>query len=356
MKNSVLDKAKTVKSGEELDVVAVDQWLRLQIDLPKDLPSVTQYSGGASNWTYCLSYSDREYILRRPPSGTKAKSAHDMVREHRVQSGLRNVFPYVPEMISLCIDESIIGCDFYIMEKLVGIIPRANMPKGLNLSENQVNQVCTNVLDKLIALHEVDYKAADLDDLGKGAGYCKRQIDGWSRRYTKAKTWNVPSYNKVMDWLKANTPEDITTCIIHNDYRFDNVVLDPNDPTKVIGILDWEMATLGDPLMDLGNSLAYWIEENDNFLQKAMRRQPTNLKGMFRREEVVEYYLDKTGLKVDNWTFYEVYGLFRLAGIMQQIYYRYYHKQTRNKAFKNFWILANYLDYKCKKLIKKSKK
>ena len=206
-------------------------------------------------------------------------------------------------MIALCTDHDVIGCDFYVMEKLAGIIPRANMPNGLSLNENTVNQICTKVLDKLIALHQVDYKAAGLDSLGKGAGYCKRQIDGWCRRYTKAKTWNVPTYNKVMDWLKVNTPEDIDTCVIHNDYRFDNVVLDPDDPTTVIGILDWEMATLGDPLMDLGNSLAYWIQEDDNFLLKATRRQPTNLKGMFRREEVVEYYLDKMNLKVDNWLF-----------------------------------------------------
>ncbi len=348
----MLDKAKQVRQGEELNIQAVQEWLNSHIDIPNEIPEVTQYSGGASNWTYCLTYSDREIILRRPPAGTKAKSAHDMNREFQVQSKLKPVFPYVPKMLGFCQDEAVIGCDFYVMEKLAGIIPRANLPKGLNLSEAQVRAMCTNVIDKLIDLHKVDYKAAGLESLGKGAGYSRRQIEGWSKRYAKAKTWNVPSYQKVMDWLKERIPEDVATCVIHNDYRFDNVVLSPENPTEVIGILDWELSTLGDPLMELGSSLAYWIQDSDNFILRATRRQPTNLKGMFSREEVVEYYLDKMNLKVDNWAFYEVYGLFRLAGILQQIYYRYHHKQTRNPAFKNWWVLGNVLNWRCLKIMK----
>jgi len=351
----MLDQAKTVRPGEELNIKAVQQWLQQNADVPNELPQVTQFSGGASNWTYCLSYSNLELILRRPPAGTKAKSAHDMNREFQVQSKLKPVFEYVPKMIALCQDENVIGCDFYVMEKLTGIIPRANLPKGLNLSEKDVRLLCTNVLDKLIQLHQVDYKAAGLAALGKGDGYTRRQIEGWTARYAKAKTWNVPSYQKVSDWLNERIPKDVATCMIHNDYRFDNVVLSANRPTEVIGILDWELSTLGDPLMELGSSLAYWIEEKDNFVMKSSRRQPTNLKGMFNREEVVEYYLDKTGFKPENWAFYEVYGLFRLAGILQQIYYRYHHKQTNNPAFKHFWILGNVLNWRCLKVMKTNK-
>lgn len=353
--NSVLDKAKSVREGEELDIQAIQKWLSDKIDVPNEIPQVTQYSGGASNWTYCLTYSDLELILRRPPAGTKAKSAHDMNREYTVQNALINVFSYVPKMLAFCDDPAIIGCDFYVMEKLNGIIPRANLPKGLDLSEKEVNQLCTNVLDRLVELHQVDYKTAGLATLGKGEGYTRRQIEGWINRYGKAKTWNVPSYKKVMAWLQERIPEDVATCVIHNDYRFDNVVLHPEQPTKVIGILDWELSTLGDPLMELGSSLAYWIQDDDNFAFKASRRQPTNLKGMLRREEVVEYYLDKMKLKIDNWSFYEVYGLFRLAGILQQIYYRYHHKQTRNPAFKNFWILNHALNQRCLKVMKAAK-
>jgi aminoglycoside phosphotransferase (APT) family kinase protein len=352
----MLDKAKTVRQGEELDIHAVQEWLLSKAAIPNEIPKVTQYSGGASNWTYCLTYSNMELILRRPPAGTKAKSAHDMNREFQVQSKLKPVFPYVPQMVALCKDENVIGCEFYVMEKLTGIIPRANLPKELVLKEQEVRKLCINVLDKLIELHQVDYKAAGLSSLGKGEGYTKRQIEGWTTRYEKARTWNVPTYKKVSSWLNERIPNDVDTCVIHNDYRFDNVVLNANQPTEVIGILDWELSTLGDPLMELGSSLAYWIEAKDNMVMRSSRRQPTNLKGMFKRQEVVEYYLDKMNFKIDNWAFYEVYGLFRLAGILQQIYYRYHHKQTNNPAFKNFWILANVLNLRCLKIIKSSKK
>lgn len=349
-----IDKAGDVRSAETLDAQAVTDWLKAQdIDLQGE-PKVTQFSGGASNWTYRLQYDNVDLILRRPPAGTKAKSAHDMVREYTVQHALAQDYPYVPQMIALCEDESVIGCDFYVMERLVGIIPRSNLPKGLDLETAQVRELCTNVIDALIELHQVDYSAnAELMSLGKGEGYCERQVSGWDKRYKKAKSPNVPSFYLVRQWLKRNLPADSSTCVIHNDWRFDNVVLDPNDPTTVIGVLDWEMATLGDPLMDLGSALAYWVQADDNKIMKQSRRQPTHLKGMMTRAEVVDYYLDKTGLQVDNWAFYEVFGLFRLAGIAQQIYYRYYHKQTDNPAFKNFWIIIHALHARCLTLIAK---
>jgi aminoglycoside phosphotransferase (APT) family kinase protein len=352
------DQGGRVRSGEELNTAGVDAWLKDRAPQLQGEPEITQFSGGASNWTYRLQYTNGDYILRRPPAGTKAKGAHDMGREFRVQQSLKPVYPVVPTMIGLCEDEAVTGSEFYVMERIAGIIPRKNMPRGLNLDNATTRQLCTNVLDKLVELHQVDVKATGLDSLGKGSGYCKRQIEGWSERYTKAKTWNVPSYKHVMAWLKERTPEDVANVVIHNDWRFDNVILSEQDPTKVIGVLDWEMATLGDPLMDLGNALAYWIHDDDNGLLKATRRQPTHLPGMLRREEVVDYYLNKTGYKVDRhgqWVFYEVYGLFRLAVIVQQIYFRYHHKQTNNPAFKNFWILANYLDWRCKGLIKRAK-
>ena len=354
--NKVLDKGGEVREGEELDAQAVSNWLREQgVDIEGE-PTVTQFSGGASNWTYRLQYEgegkSQDLILRRPPKGTKAKSAHDMVREYTVQKALKDAYPYVPKMVALCTDESVIGADFYVMERMEGIIPRANLPKGIDLDVEQTRALCTNVIDALVDLHQVDYKEhPDLVNLGRGEGYCERQVTGWDKRYIKAKTPNVPSFGLVRQWLSKHTPADSKTCLIHNDWRFDNVILDAADPTKVIGVLDWEMATLGDPLMDLGSALAYWVEEDDNIIMQQSRRQPTHLKGMMTRDEVVDYYLKQSGLKIDNWTFYEVFGLFRLAGIVQQIYYRYYNKQTTNPAFKNFWLIVHVLHAKCLKLI-----
>ncbi|MDG1904207.1 MAG: phosphotransferase family protein [Arenicella sp.] len=352
MSEQTLDRGAQVREGEELDLERLGPWLKSQIAGLEGEPQITQYSGGASNWTYCLTYQNREIVLRRAPTGTKAKGAHDMGREHRLQAALKPVYRYVPTMLAHSEDPSLIGTEFYVMEKLTGIIPRKHMPRGVDLSESQVRTLCLNVLDSLIELHQVDYKGAGLDHLAKGEGYTERQISGWIKRYQDAKTWNVPSGKSVMSWLEDNLPDKEVICLTHNDFRFDNVVLSGEDPTEVIGVLDWELATLGDPLMDLGNSLAYWTEAGDDRLAQYMRRQPTHMKGMLSREEVIKYYLDKTGYAPKDMRFYEVYGLFRLAGIIQQIYYRYYHKQTRNPAFKNMWIMVHYLMHRCRKAIK----
>ncbi|WJG08550.1 phosphotransferase family protein [Aliiglaciecola sp. LCG003] len=353
--NNVIDKAGSVRSGEELDLSRLDPWLKTQMSDISSQPVVHQYSGGASNWTYCLQYPEKELILRRAPSGTKAKGAHDMGREYRLQQALKPVYSYVPAMLAYSDDERLIGSEFYVMEKLTGVIPRKNLPRGVQLNKAQTQHLCRNALDSLIELHQVDYKSANLQHLGKGTGYTQRQIEGWTTRYSKAKTWNVPSANYVMDWLKANIPAEEHICITHNDFRFDNLVLQADDPTHIIGVLDWELATLGDPLMDIGNSLAYWVDAGDDPIAQGTRRQPTHLDGMFTRAEVIEYYLDKTGYKVDDFTFYEVYGLFRLAAIAQQIYYRYHHKQTNNPAFKHIWFFVHYLLWRCKKSIKKAR-
>lgn len=283
-----------------------------------------------------------------------------MGREHRLQKALKPVYRYVPEMLAYTDDESIIGTEFYVMEKINGIIPRQNMPRGLTMSAKQNRQLCLNALDSMIELHRVDYQAAGLDGLAKGAGYAQRQIEGWNKRYSNAKTWNVPSGKSVMQWLADNLPDKEVICLTHNDYRLDNLVLDQNEPTKIIGVLDWELATLGDPLMDLGNSLAYWIQADDDFMARSTRRQPTHLPGMLTRLEVSEYYLEKMSdfdlpvSSVKDLTYYEVYGLFRLAGIVQQIYYRYHHKQTRNPSFKKLWAFVHYLLYRCRKAIKQA--
>lgn len=354
-----IDKAKSVRESDSFDVQAVHTWLLNQgLDLGDELPVVKQFSGGASNLTYHLKYPDQyhhnDLVLRCPPAGSKAASAHDMKREYHVMASLKPVYPYVPEMIAFNDDPSIIGCDFYLMERLVGVIPRDNFPEGMSLNEKECRELCLSVLDKLIDLHQVDYQKAGLSELGKGAGYVKRQIDGWSQRYLKAKTWNVPSFKKTIAWLQTNQPNDVATCIIHNDYRMDNIVFSTDNKNEIMGVLDWEMATLGDPLMDLASGLAYWVQSDDDPLFKLTCRQPSHLPGMLTRDEVVDYYCQKMGFDQSLWPFYEVFGLFRLGVIAQQIYYRYHHKQTDNPAFKHFWIFVNYINWRCKNIISKS--
>ncbi len=352
----VTDEATAIREGESLDLAAIDRYIKNKMPSLQGEPKLKQFPGGASNLTYLIEYDNKELILRRPPFGKIAKSAHDMLREAKIIEALKPVYAYVPDIYAICDDHDVLGCDFYIMERLVGIIPRQNMPKSITLNEQETRQLCLNVIDRLIELHSVDVNSAGLAQLGKGNGYVKRQIDGWSDRYIKSKTEDATSFEEVMAWLTNHLPEDSGQTLIHNDFRFDNVVLNSENPFEVVGVLDWEMATVGDPLMDLGNSLAYWVQADDEPQFQMMRRQPTHQKGMLTRNEVIEYYFDKTGRATNGnpasaFTFYEVYGLFRLAVIIQQIYYRYFHGQTQDKRFSGFVHAARYLEARCQKII-----
>ena len=340
----MIDEPRSVRPGEELDLGAIGEYLA-SVDSGLAGPlEIAQFRSGASNLTYLLKTDERDLVLRRPPHGRKAKTAHDMGREVRMLSALAEFYPYVPKVIAHCEDPAVMGCDFYVMERLEGIILRKDLPRDLRLSRNEVHQLCRNVVDKLIELHEVDYRAAGLGDFGKPEGYVRRQVEGWSKRFRAAHTPNAPTYERVMEWLAENQPPEVGACVIHGDFRFDNVVLAPDNPLEVIGVLDWEMATIGDPLMDLGSSLAYWMQKGDPWLLRLMRVQPTTLKGMMTRDEVVAYYCAKRGLEIKTFDFYRIFGIFRLVVIMQQIYYRYYHHQTRTKRFGRFIYLIKYLE------------
>ncbi len=344
--------------GETLDagaIARVDAWLKGRVPEIASSPSpiVTQYTGGASNWTYSLRYPSHDFVLRRPPAGTKAKSAHDMAREAEILNRLAPFYPLVPATIAYCADPQVLGSDFYVMRRIDGVILRRNLPPGLRLTADSTRALCRHFIDALVALHRVDPQAAGLAELGKGAGYAKRQVAGWTDRYSRARTRNVPRATRVMNWLSAHAPADVATCVIHNDFRFDNVVLDRQEPTRIVGVLDWEMATVGDPLMDLAGALAYWVEAGDDPLFRALRRQPTHLPGMLKRREVVTAYCRALAIREPDWTFYEVFGLFRLAAIAQQIYFRYHRKETRNPAFRHFWLYVHYLLWRCGRILKR---
>jgi aminoglycoside phosphotransferase (APT) family kinase protein len=347
------DEPQDVRSEDAFDVAAVHRWLAGMVPgLPPEPPEVRQFAGGASNLTYLLRYPDRDLVLRRPPAGRKAAGAHDMAREHRVQSALAPHYRYVPAMVALCTDPAVLGSDFYVMERVPGTILRGRLPDGMSLTPDQAHDLGTQAFDALLELHAVDVDAAGLEDLGRGRGYVGRQVAGWSGRCRAARTANVPDFEAVMGWLAERQPEDVATVLVHNDFRLDNLVLD--DGLHVVGVLDWEMATLGDPLMDLGGALAYWVQADDDEMFRAGKRQPSDLPGMPTREQVVQRYSERTGVAVDpgsgDWTFYEVFGLFRLAVIAQQIYYRFHHGQTTNPAFAHFWVFVGYLDERCRRI------
>ena len=332
-----IDQATDIRTGEELDAQLIDTWLKAHMPALNGTPVIRQFPGGASNLTYLIRYPERELVLRRPPFGHKARSAHDMGREFRILNGLRDAFPYCPRALALCDDEAVIGCPFYVMERLEGIILREDLPPSLGLNSADTEALCKSFIDRLVELHRVDYQACGLGDLGRPDGYVRRQVTGWSERYAKALTPDAPRWERVTTWLTERMPADHPKpCIVHNDYRFDNVVLDPANPLRIVGVLDWEMATLGDPLMDLGNTLAYWIQADDPAPVRLMRRQPSHVPGMLTRRQFVDYYAQQAGLRIDNIDFYYAFGLFRLAGIVQQIYYRFYHGQTQDKRFAPF--------------------
>ncbi len=342
--------ARPVRDEDAFDVAAAAAWLGRG-----PIAEVRQFSGGASNLTYLLTYEDPalpDLVLRRPPAGSKAKGAHDMGREHAVQRALAPVFPLVPTMVGHCADESVLGSEFYVMEKVDGVVPRRDL--GFEMAPEQVATLCGSALDVLVALHSVDVAAVpELAALGRGDGYVARQVGGWTKRFAAARTDDTGDWSDIVTWLDQAQPADVGQCLIHNDFRFDNLVLAADDPSRIVGVLDWELATVGDPLMDLGGALAYWVEAADDETFHAFRRQPTNAPGMWTRAQVVDYYCERAGLSVtpEQWRFYEVFGLFRLAVIAQQIWYRYVHRQTTNESFAVLGAAVAYLETRCRGLI-----
>jgi aminoglycoside phosphotransferase (APT) family kinase protein len=349
------DKATLIRQGEGLDQTRIETFLKDAIPGLKGELSILQFPRGYSNLTYHLTIGKNEFVLRRPPFGTKARTAHDMLREYRVLKALHPVFPYCPKPIAYTEDSSIIGSHFYVMERLRGIILRKDPPPGLSFTPKEAKQLCEKLLNVQLELHGIDYKKIGLEDFGKPKGYVNRQVTGWSERYRAAKTDDAPGCEEIIAWIKAKMPADIDKPgIIHNDYRLDNVVLDPYEPMKIIGVLDWEMATVGDPLMDLGNSLAYWVERDDPQELQEIRVMPTNMEGALTRSEILRLYTEKSGRSIDNFDFYYCFGLFRLAVIAQQIYYRYYHGQTKDHRFKRLIFVVHVLEKTAREVIEGS--
>jgi aminoglycoside phosphotransferase (APT) family kinase protein len=341
---SLLDEAAPVRDGETLDAGRLGEYLAAQLPGLALPLTVRQFPSGFSNLTYLLTAGNREFVLRRPPQGTRPKSGHDMSREFRVLSALQGVFAESPRPLHQCDDESVIGAPFYVVERIRGIILRRDYPAGLEATPALVCAQQCAFIDTLARLHGLDHRAIGLGEFGRPDGYVARQVQGWSGRYLRALTGDAANADDVMDWLAAHSPPDTQpAALIHNDYKLDNVVFDAAGPARLIGVLDWEMATVGDPWMDLGCSLAYWVEAGDPAHLQQTRMLPTHLPGSLTRAQVVQRYASARSMDAPDFRFYRVFGLFRLAAIVQQIYYRFFHAQTRDARFAALGPMARVL-------------
>ena len=336
MSANPVDQPHDVRRGEELPVAQLSNYLTQQLPDSTGAITIRQFPSGHSNLTYALQIGAREFVLRRPPFGANIKSAHDMGREYRILSRLRSVYEKIPRAILFCDNETIIGTPFYLMERVNGIVLRAQPPQGITLTPEILSNLSIAFVKNLAAIHAVDYTSAGLSDLGKPHGYVARQVRGWSERYSNAKTDDIPEMERVAGWLAENQParEASGAALIHNDYKYDNLVLDP-DTLQIRAVLDWEMATIGDPLMDLGTTLGYWVEENDPEELRALAFGLTMLPGNLTRAEIIERYARASGRDVSRVQFYYGFGIFKIAVIVQQIYARWKHGHTQDARFAN---------------------
>jgi aminoglycoside phosphotransferase (APT) family kinase protein len=327
------DHAVAVRAGEELDLVRLGAYLGRNFAGSGPV-TVEQFPAGHSNLTYRVTWAGRELVLRRPPFGSQVKSAHDMGREYRVLSKLHEAYNVAPEVILYCDDPSVLDAPFYLMEPIRGIILRRELPPGLLLSPVVARRISEVFLDHLVRLHRLDYNKIGLGDLGKPQGYLERQVKGWIERYHNSATHDLAEVERISDWLAQHIPASSDATLIHNDYKYDNVVLDSNDITKIAGVLDWEMCTLGDPLSDLGTTLAYWTDPSDPDELQEICAAPTTIPGTLTRAQLAERYARATDRSIHNMVFYLTFARFKVAVIVQQIYYRYARGLTHDERFR----------------------
>ncbi|PYT98993.1 MAG: phosphotransferase family protein [Acidobacteria bacterium] len=328
-----LDKPAAIRPGEELDLGKLEAFLRSHFPGEAENFGVMQFPSGHSNLTYSVTLGNQQMVLRRPPFGSKVKSAHDMGREFHVLSKLHRAYPPAPETLLYCDDPSILGAPFYLMAPIGGIILRRDPPPGLLFTPGTARELSESFVDNLARLHSIDYTGIGLAELGKPEGYLERQVRGWIERYHGSKTHDLPEVEQISSWMQQNLPRSNYATLIHNDYKFDNVILDPDDIARIMGVLDWEMCTLGEPLSDLGTALAYWVEADDSDDLQELRWGPTSYPGSMTRNELVARYAQASGRDVSNMVFYVVFARFKVAVIAQQIYYRYHVGLTKDARF-----------------------
>jgi aminoglycoside phosphotransferase (APT) family kinase protein len=327
-----LDQPSPVRADSDFDLGSLDTWLRSRDSGLVGRPELLQFGRGFSNLTYLVRFGNRELVVRRAPPGVNIKSAHDMGREFRILGALAPRWPKVPRPIALCEDSGVIGTQFYVMERVQGVILRAQPPQGLELGPATMRRLSEAMCDTLAEIHGIDWRAAGLGDLGRPEGYVERQVRGWSDRWHKSRTDDVPDMEKLGAWLDEHRPGETGATLVHNDFKYDNVVIAP-DLSGVIAVLDWEMATIGDPLMDLGTALGYWTQADDPPVFHVKSFGPTMLPGNLTRVEFVERYARATGRDASNILFYYAFALFKLAVVAQQLYKRWVDGLTKEDRY-----------------------
>ncbi len=329
-----LDEPGDVRDEERFDPERIRPFLAAAFPGAAGPISVRQFTKGHSNLTYLVRIGAHEAVLRRAPFGARVKSAHDMGREFTVLSALEGAYPKAPRPIAFCDDEGVIGAKFYLMERVRGVVLRSDAPPpGVVFTPELLRATSTALVDNLADLHAVDVARPGLAAIGRPQGYVARQVNGWTERYRKAKTDEIPEIEQAADWLARSMPPESGAALVHNDYKYDNVVLDPADLTRVVAVLDWEMATVGDPLMDLGTTLGYWVDPDDPHEMRLRAYGPSWRAGSLSRIELVERYAERSGRAVGSILFHYVFALFKIAVIVQQLYKRYVDGHTTDPRF-----------------------
>jgi len=325
-----------MRPDEVLDTTNLEPYLRENLEGAEGAMNVAQFGGGNANLTYLVAFGEREFVLRRPPLGPIAPSSHDMKREHNVLAKLYKEYPLAPRSFLFCDNHDIIGADFHVMERRNGIVIRREIPEHLVGRPDLNRRIGIAIVDALADLHMVDPAKVGLENLGKPEGFVERQLKGWEERWHKAKDKDIKDFDRLAEWLRDTRKDSGHVSLLHNDLKLDNMILNAEDPGKAEAVLDWDMCTLGDPLMDLGHLLNYWADREDPEEWGSITSMPSNEDGFFTRDEAIDYYAKRTGFDVSNVNWYHAFGVFKLAVIIQQIYVRYLRGQTQDERFAKF--------------------
>ena len=327
-----------IRQDEQIDLHKLKNYLNELLKIDIDKINILQFSGGHANLTYLISFNDKEFVLRRPPLGPVAPSSHDMAREHMVQHSLNKLFPLAPKSIHLCEDDKIIGSKFHLIERKKGIVIRKEMRPELDGSRNKIRSLSFKMIDILAELHKLNPSQVGLGEFGRPDGFVLRQLNGWEDRWKKASEDEIKAnrFNKLVRYLRSNIPEPQGATILHNDFKLDNIMWDFDNPLLPVAVFDWDMCTRGDPLMDIGHLLNYWIDEDDDYEANLITSMPVKNILYPKKSEIIDHYASKTGFSIKDVDWYYAFGAFKLAVIIQQIYVRFLKGQTQDERFANF--------------------
>ena len=321
-----------IRTGEDFDLARVEKYLKTHLQDLEGPMAVLQFPGGHANLTYLARFGEKELVLRRPPLGPVAPRSHDMAREYRVLSKLADRFPPAPHAYLLCEDPEIMGAIFIVMERRKGSVVRFSIPPELDRHPDARRRMSYALIDVMADFHDIDYEKVGLQDLGKPEGFVERQVHGWQGRWDRAKDREIPLFDELYDWFVKTIPTSPQATLVHNDLKLDNVVLDPDNPDHVVAILDWDMTTLGEPLVDLGTLLCYWTQPDDPEARGATN-SVTAQPGFPTRAEIAERYAQRRNVELKSISWYEAFGLWKTAVVLQQIYIRFVRGQTEDQRF-----------------------